>query len=236
MDINKFIGNYKVAFSKNASLPVAFWYSETPLAEPKRINGCFFKGMNEVRDGKPLSLDVETIGCGGGKFYTGFTEMPEFVPQFVSIKEKYKETPEMVIDFIDKLNVPKAKSLYLNFLRIDHLEKLDNIEGLLFFVSPDILSGLATWAYFDNNSLDAITSIFGSGCSNMITTTVTENAKGGRRTFLGLFDPSARPYFAANELSLAIPLSRFKEMYNTMERSCLFDTHAWGKIKARINE
>jgi hypothetical protein len=25
-------------------------------------------------------------------------------------------------------------------------------------------------------------------------------------------------------------------MYHTMRESCLFDTHAWGKIKERINE
>ena len=29
-------------------------------------------------------------------------------------------------------------------------------------------------------------------------------------------------------------MSRFKEMYHTMRESCLFDTHAWGKIKERI--
>ena len=44
-----------------------------------------------------ILLFAETIGCGGGKFYTGFTEMPEHVPTFVSLKERYKQTPQMVI-------------------------------------------------------------------------------------------------------------------------------------------
>ena len=35
-------------------------------------------------------------------------------------------------------------------------------------------------------------------------------------------------------LSYTVPMSRFKEMYHTMRSSCLFDTHAWGKIKERI--
>ena len=35
-------------------------------------------------------------------------------------------------------------------------------------------------------------------------------------------------------LSFMIPMSRFKEMYDTMRSSCLFDTHAWGKIKERM--
>ena len=52
--------------------------------------------MSKVRGGNTISLNAETIGCGGGKFYTGFTDMPEHVPTFVSLKERYKQTPEMV--------------------------------------------------------------------------------------------------------------------------------------------
>lgn len=35
-------------------------------------------------------------------------------------------------------------------------------------------------------------------------------------------------------LSFMIPLSRFREMYDTMRSCCLFDTHAWGKVKTRM--
>ena len=75
---------------------------------------------------------------------------------------------------------------------------------------------------------------FGSGCCSVITQTIIENRKQGKRTFLGFFDPSVRPYFEADLLSFTIPMSRFKEMYHTMRESCLFDTHAWGKIRERI--
>ena len=34
--------------------------------------------------------------------------------------------------------------------------------------------------------------------------------------------------------SYTIPMSRFREMYQTMRSSCLFDTHAWGKIRERM--
>lgn len=74
--------------------------------ESKRV---LFKSMAQVRNGKTISLNAETIGCGGGKFYTGFTDMPEHVPGFVSLKEKYKKTPDMVVDFIQELQVPKAE-------------------------------------------------------------------------------------------------------------------------------
>lgn len=235
MEVNVFINNYREAFGLAADLPIVFWYSEMPFANTERINGCFFKGMDSVRKGNPISLSLETVTCGGGKFYTGFTEMPERIPNFVSLKEKYKKTPEMVIDYVESLDVPRADKGYLNFARIDQVDSFDLVEGVLFFATPDILSGLTTWAYFDNNAEDAVCAPFGSGCSSIVTQVVNENKRGGRRTFIGLFDPSARPYFEADRLSYVIPISRFREMYHTMRESCLFDTHAWNKIRDRIS-
>ena len=95
MDIHTFIANYQEAFGQHAELPIAFWYSDRMGASTEKVTGCLFKCMKQVRDGKIVSLSNETITCGGGKFYTGFTEMPERVPGFVSLKEKYKKTPEM---------------------------------------------------------------------------------------------------------------------------------------------
>lgn len=236
MEVKTFIDNYREAFGEKAELPIVFWYSDTPLADTGKINGCFFKGLKSVREGNPISLNAEVIGCGGGKFYTGFTEMPERVPNFVSLKEKYKKTPGMVLEFIKNLGVPLTNRKYLNFARIDQVETFDEVEGILFLATPDILSGLTTWAYFDNNSVDAVTSMFGSGCSAVVTNAVVENNRNGRRTFVGLFDPSVRPHVEANILSFVIPISRFKEMYYTMRESSLFDTHAWNKVRERINE
>ena len=132
MDIQTFIQNFKEAFGENAELPLVFWYSDEQKGETEKINGCFFKGMKTVRDGGIISLNTENIGCGGGKFYTGFTEMPERVPTFVSLKEKYKQTPEMVIDFIQQIGVPRTENKYLHFARIDKVESLEEIEGVVF--------------------------------------------------------------------------------------------------------
>ena len=123
MEVNQFINNFKEAFSERAELPLVFWYSEEEVAPTEKINGCFFKGLNDVRQGKTISLSINTIGCGGGKFYAGFTGMPPHVPNFVSLKEKYKKTPEMVLDFINQLKVKRAEKKYLNLARIDTIEK-----------------------------------------------------------------------------------------------------------------
>lgn len=140
MDIRTFITNYYEAFCKQAELPIAFWYSDQLEAETEKVNGCFFKYIQQVREGKIISLNAETIGCGGGKFYTGFTDMPEYVPSFVSLKEKYKKTPEMVADFINEIQILKTNKKFLHFARIDQINSLDEVEGLFFSGYPGYTS------------------------------------------------------------------------------------------------
>ena len=234
MEIREFIENYREAFGEHAPLPLLFGYSDTPVAQTAKIGGCFFKGLQSAREGMPLSLSAEVIGCGGGKLYTGFSDMPERVPNFVSLTEKYKRTPEMVADYVKGLEMSRAKKPYLNFVRMDKAESLEGFEGVMFYATPDMLSGLCGWAFYDNNEPDAVVAQFGSGCSTVVSMTVVENARGGHRCFLGLFDPSVRPWVSQNELSFTVPMSRFTAMLETMRQCFLFGSHAWERVKARL--
>lgn len=234
MDVQTFIADYCEAFSGRAELPVAFWYSDMSEGELKRTEGCLFKAFPAVRAGEVVSMNAETVGCGGGRFYTGFAPMGGHIPDFVSLKERYKSSPGSVSEYIKKLNVPRSSGKYLHFARIDRIDTFDRIEGALFLATPDVLSGLCAWAFFDNDSPEAVVTLFGSGCSVAVTCTVNENRENGRRTFLGLFDPSVRPYVESGMLCLSVPMSRLREMLRTMRSTCLFDTHAWGKVRKRI--
>lgn len=236
MTTQDFIALFQEAFGKKVQLPLLFGYSDKPIANTEKIGGCFFKGLQAAREGAPVSLSAEVIGCGGGKLYTGFSDMPERVPGFVSLKEKYKKTPEMVADYVNGLGMKRAEKPYLNFIRIDKADSFEGTEGVLFYATPDMLSGLCGWAFFDNNETDAVVSQFGSGCSSVVSMTVLENDRQGYRCFIGLFDPSVRPYVGTNELSFTIPMSRFKSMMETMKECFLFDSHAWKKVKARLEE
>ncbi len=233
-EIKEFIENFVEAFGSTAQLPLVFGYSDTAIAETNKIGGCFFKGLQEAREGNGVSLSAEVIGCGGGKLYTGFADMPEYVPNFVSLKEKYKLTPEMVADYIDGLELKKTSKRYLNFQRIDKMESLEWVEGVLFYANPDMLSGLCGWAFYDNNHNDAVVARFGSGCSTVVSMTVAENARQGHQCFIGMLDPSVRPWVGENELSFTIPMSRFTEMMKTMRQCFLFDAPAWQRLKARM--
>ena len=234
MDFKAFIQSYREAFGENAQLPLLFGYNDTPVADTAKIGGCFFKGLQAAREGTPVALSAEVIGCGGGKLYTGFSDMPERVPNFVSLTEKYKRTPEMVADYVKSLEMPRAVNPYLNFIRIDQAESLDGFEGVMFYATPDALSGLCGWAFYDSNEPDAVVARFGSGCSTVVSMAVVENVRQGHRCFLGLFDPSVRLWVGKDELSFTVPMSRFRVMLDTMHECFLFGSHAWERIKARM--
>ena len=234
MELKEFLACYREAFGENAQLPLLFGYSDTPVAQTAKIGGCFFKGLQAAREGTPVALSTEVIGCGDGKLYTGFSDMPERVPNFVSLTEKYKRTPEMVADYVKSLEMPRATKRFLNFVRADQAESLEEFEGVMFYATPDVLSGLCGWAFYDSNETDAVVARFGSGCSTVVSMTVVENTRQGHRCFLGLFDPSVRPWVGKDELSFTIPMSRFMVMMDTMRECFLFGSHAWERVKARL--
>ncbi len=233
MNKEHFIRNYKKAFGKY-ELPIVFWYSDKPVGNCNKTEHCFIKDLNAARKGKLISFGAETISCGGGRVYTGFSEPLPHIKDFVSIKECYKQSPEMVTRFIDDLEMPDMRGKYINFVSIDKVEDLDACVGLIFFATPDVLAGLVSWVMYDTDDPAAVTVPFGSGCSSMVAKTLVEHLRGGNQTFLGLFDPSVRPRVDRNVLSLAIPMSRFKQMYHTLEACCLKGTPAWKKVKERI--
>ena len=109
MQTGEFVAAFREAFGPVPELPLLFRYTDEPLRPAAKAGGCFFKALAEARDGRPVGLNASNIGCGGGKFYTGFSPMPEFVPQFVSLKERYKQTPEMVLDFIAALDLGRRR-------------------------------------------------------------------------------------------------------------------------------
>ena len=235
MTVNEFIERYRDAFGDAAPMPIAFGYSDNAVSEIKRVPKCMIGTISNVRHEESLTLTEENVICGGGGLYTAFREMPERVPMFVSEVEHYKQSKELVIDYVNNLHIQITNKPYLNFVRIDKLKNWDEAEAILFFATPDILSGLCTWAFYDNNSSDAVTTQFASGCAAIVSFAINENRKNGNRCFLGMFDPSARPLVPENELTFTIPMCRFKRMLETMNDSALFQK-AFSIIKKRINK
>lgn len=234
MTPQQFVEQFREAFGEAAPLPIAFWYDDVAVNKESRVPRCMIGAIRKVCEGEQLTLTAENVQCGGGGLYTAFRPMPERVPLFVSEVEHYKQTPDAVRAYVESLAIEQTEKPYLNFVRVDALTGWDGVEAVVFFASPDMLSGLCTWAFYDNDADDAVVTKFASGCAAVVAFATTENRKGGRRCFLGMFDPSARPLVPKNELTFTVPMSRFREMLLTMADSALFQK-AFSVVKRRIN-
>jgi hypothetical protein len=228
-----------------AALPITYFYtdevSEKEIRETKDEHRCLICNLNRVREGHTFICSSESSGCLGGKRYSGFSQSlrPDF-EYFLSYGipgkmegERYKKSPDLVKDFLRKNTPFKAPARYLVFKRWDKLSEKDQPLVIIFFATPDILSGLFTLANFDIADQHGVIAPMGSGCSSIISFPLNESNLKNPKCVIGMFDVSARPCVPANTLSFAIPMKRFKEMVKNMDESFLI-TQSWNLVKKRI--
>ena len=146
--------------------------------------------------------------------------------------ERYKQSPELVRNWIKDSSQFIASSSQLVFKRWDHLDEDDDPEVVIFFAKPDVISGLFTLANFDVD-YHGVIAPFGSGCSSIVMYPIFEADKPQPRCVFGMFDPSARPYVEKDTLTFAVPMKRFEEMIENMTESFLI-TPTWETIKKRL--
>ena len=228
-----------------AELPVIFYYTNEEgharLVAPGSVPGCVVGLLSEVRNGRPLCFNVDSIGCPGGKRYLGFTEgiMPDF-EYFLSYGipgkltgERYCKSPELVKEIMKRSPTFKAPGRFIVFKRWDKLEESDDPEVVIFFAEPDVLSGLFTLARFDEAEQNAVFTPFGSGCSTIVQYPYLERDSARPRGVIGMFDISARPFVPNNVLTFSVPMNKFVRMIENMEESFLI-TDSWLRIQKRI--
>jgi hypothetical protein len=233
-------------YFNDAELPITFYYTDgkgnVDLVKSGSIPRCIIAAMANVRKGSSYCFDVESIGCFGGRKWVGFTETirPDF-EYFLSCGlpgkvegERYKKSPELVRQMMMNEPIFKAPARYIVFKRWDRLEESDNPEVVIFFVGPDVLSGLFTLANFDESDLNGVVSPMGSGCFSIIQYPYMEGKSGHPRGVIGLFDPSARPFVSESVLTFSIPMKKFVKMVDNAEESFL-TTRSWRNIQKRIH-
>jgi uncharacterized protein (DUF169 family) len=249
MDIKlkgEFIDLWRKYFD-DAELPITFYYTNngghTELMKSDSVPRCVIAALSLVRKGKVFRFDAESIGCFGGKKYLGFREevRPDFV-YFLSCGipgkvegERYKKTPELVAESVKLALSFKAPAKFIVFKRWDSLEESDEPEVVIFFASPDTLSGLFTLANYDEAEPNGVFAPFGSGCSSIVQYPYLEKNSLRPRPVIGLFDVSARPFVPENTLSFSVPISKFVKMVRNMDESFL-TTNSWRVVQKRIHD
>jgi len=194
-----FMTKWKKYFN-GAELPITFYYTDETgragMAPRSTGHRCIIADLSQVRGGKPVCFDVDTIGCMGGKRF-------------------------------------KAPGHFIVFKRWDQLDETDQPQVVIFFARPDMLAGLFTLANFDQEDPNGVIAPFGSGCSSIVYHPFAQLQSSRPKPVIGMFDVSARPHVAKDELTFSVPMARFRTMIDYMDESFLI-TGSWKKIQKRI--
>ena len=232
-------------YFNGAELPITFYYTNeqgrAELVKTPTTHQCLIGVLSRVRNGQSLCFEGESIGCGGGKRYTGFTQeiMPNF-EYFLSCGipgelegERYKKSPELVREAMKRMPEFKAPARFIVFKQWEKLEESDNPDVVIFCTKSDVLSGLFTLANYDEVEENGVFAPFSAGCGSIVMYPYLERNAERPRGVIGMFDVSARPYVHKDELTFAAPMTKFRRMFENMEESFLI-TPSWDKVRKRI--
>lgn len=236
MQTGEFVAAFREAFGRCRSCPCCFAIRTNRCAPPQRRAGVFSRRWPRRVTGGPWGSTPRISVAGAASSIRVSAPCRNSSRSSSRSRSVISRRPKWCWTSSLRSTCGPGPKAWLEFVRVDAAGTFDGAEGVLFFATPDVLAGLVTWAGFDNDAPDAVAAPFGSGCSTVVSQAVRENRNGGHRCFLGLFHPSVRPWVGADELCFVIPMSRFAGMCGTMRASCLFGTHAWDKVRERINK
>ena len=233
-----------------AELPITFYYTDDerraelhprPPTGSRSMPQCVIGQLTRVRQGQSIALNVNSVGCFGGKRYLGFkAEIAPNFEYFLSCGipgkmegERYKRTPELVKELMRHAPPMKAPRQCVVFKRWDFLEASDSPEVVIFFARPDVLAGLFTLANFDSAEPNGVCCPMGSGCAAIVQHPYLERNSSHPRAVLGMFDVSARPFVPPDVLTFALPMIRFEALVGYMDETFLI-TEAWDRVRRRL--
>ena len=149
--------------------------------------------------------------------------------------ERYIKTPELAREYFKRMKPRPAPARYCVFKPIEQFKEDERPEIVVFFASPDILSGLFTLANYALERTDAVHAPFGSGCGTLLTHPLKEAEKEDPRAVLGMFDVSARPMVEKDVLTLSMPYAAFLKLVENVSGNFL-QMESWKKVVKRIRK
>lgn len=227
--------------------PLGVYYTNDKpqgLTPKEGITGCMIGLLQNARKkGGTVYFDKTHFGCPGGGYYMGFLEKPRpNIEYFLSCGipgemegERYIKTPELAREFFKRMKPRPAPATYCVFKPIEQFQEEIKPEVVVFFGTPDILSGLFTLTNYALERTDAVYAPFGSGCSAILTYPLKEAVTEKPRTVLGMFDVSARPMVEKEVLTLAMPTFVCLKLLESVPGSFL-ETESWKKVRQRIEK
>ena len=189
-------------------------------------------------------ISSEEYGCLGGVFYCSMMKPNlRFIEHYVTTGfsgspihgERYLPSPEAMREFLAKVDPRKAPAKYCIFKPLSLFTDNEEPEFVIFFVRPEVLTGLFTHVSFTTGDAECVASPFGAGCTNMIAWPLHYKEKGIEKAVLGGFDPSARKFMKTDELTFTVPLSLYKKMLAALPESMFNVPGAWAEVRKKVS-
>jgi uncharacterized protein (DUF169 family) len=186
-------------------------------------------------------ISAERFGCPGAAFWLGFLKpQSETIIHYVSSGipdrlpgEHYCESPDELRRIFAEIDPRPAPAKYCVIQPLDLFESDQNPEVVVFFARPESMAGLHQLAAFVTNDPEVVASPWSAACGGLGAWPLKFISEGKTRAVIGGWDPSARIYFKADELSFAVPLPLFQAMLDRFEDSFLM-TETWQTVKKKI--
>lgn len=204
--------------------------------------GCVLGNIRRARrKGIPAYFSKEQFGCVGGAFWLGFLKpQTEMIIHYVSTGipgkmegERYCNSPEQLRKIFETVDPELVDHDYVVFKPLHMFSGSEKPTLVLFFASPESLSGLHQLATFVTGDPEVVASPFSAACGSLVVWPMHYLKRGLTRAVIGGWDPSARKYFNKDELSFTVPFELFTGMVNQHQDSFLkMDT--WAGVQKRI--
>ncbi len=104
---------------------------------------------------------------------------------------------------------------------------------MIFFARAEVIAGLNQLATFVTNDVEAVSSPFGAGCTNIVTWPLRYLSQGKLKAVIGGWDPSDRKYLKPDEITFAVPYEMYRRMLARWPESFL-STKTWAMVKKKI--
>ncbi len=188
-------------------------------------------------------ISAEEYGCPGGVYYCSLIKPHlRFLEYYVSNGfegtpmqgERYMPNPDAMREMLHKVDPREAPAKYCVFKPLSQFTEGEEPEFIIFFVRPEILTGLFTQAVFTTGDVDCVVSPFGAGCTNMISWPLYYKEKGLEKAVIGGFDPSARKFMRVDELTFTVPLSLYKKMLDALPESMFNHDTDWKNVRKKV--
>ncbi len=221
----------------------AYGISRVCLDDPAqtKVGGCVYTVFKNFTD--CIYITQNSVGCKGANTGCGFCDdMPNIPGGFGNFIANGGgegcppgERIKCSADVAEKMFFAQPKKVMegKNAIKIEVLTENSTSELVLFFATPDQLSGLVHLFYYRRDDYDGIIVPVCSGCAQLFRLPFFEYDNNTGKGVVGNMDFFSRPHLDKDLLAFTVPYLTFKQMCEDAPNCCFF-APAWSGVKKRL--